>query len=128
MCIKMPHITVEYTDNLRDDSNIKGLLKKINEVLIAEGFPVGGIRSRAIELKDYVIADGTGDDAFVHVTLKIGSGRSEVVKKTACDRLFEVVENHFEEHFTNRYLALSMELYEFMHPTYKKNNIHRRYR
>ncbi|WP_042147023.1 5-carboxymethyl-2-hydroxymuconate Delta-isomerase [Paucisalibacillus sp. EB02] len=127
----MPHITVEYTDNLRDDGDIKGLLKKINETLIAEGgtFPVGGIRSRAIELKDYVVADGTGkDDAFIHVTLKIGSGRSDEVKKSACDRLFELVENHFKEQFTNRNLALSLELYEFMHPTYKKNNIHQRYR
>lgn len=125
----MPHITVEYTDNLRNDGDISGLLKKINETLISAGFPVGGIRSRAIELNDYVIADGTGnDDAFVHVTLKIGSGRSDEVKKSACDQLFEVLENHFEAQFSTRYLALSMELYEFIHPTYKKNNIHRRYR
>jgi 5-carboxymethyl-2-hydroxymuconate isomerase len=127
----MPHITVEYTDNLREDGNIRELLRKINETLIVEGeaFPVGGIRSRAIELKDYVIADGTGeDDAFVHVTLKIGGGRPEEVKKSACDMLFEVIENHFAEQFTKRYLALSMELYEFSNPTYKKNNIHQRYR
>jgi 5-carboxymethyl-2-hydroxymuconate isomerase len=125
----MPHITVEYTDNLRNDSDMRGLLKKINETLIEHGFPIGGIRSRAIELKDYVVADGTGkEDSFVHVTLKIGRGRSDEVKKAACDRLFEVVENHFEEQFSSRYIALSMELFEFMHPTYKKNNIHRRYR
>lgn len=126
----MPHITVEYTDNLRDDGDIRSLLNKINETLIAEGdsFPIGGIRSRAIELKDYVIADGTGEnDAFVHVTLRIGGGRSEQVKKSACDKLFEVIETHFEVQFTNRNLALSMELYEFTNPTYKKNNIHLRY-
>jgi 5-carboxymethyl-2-hydroxymuconate isomerase len=127
----MPHIIVEYTDNLRDDGDIKGLLQKINDTLISEGdaFPIGGIRSRAIELKDYVIADGTGeDDAFVHVTLKIGSGRSMEVKKSACDRLFGVIEGHFEKQLANRPLALSLELYEFMHPTYKKNTIHQRYR
>ncbi|GIO26531.1 5-carboxymethyl-2-hydroxymuconate Delta-isomerase [Ornithinibacillus bavariensis] len=127
----MPHVTVEYTDNLRDDGDIKGLLLKINETLIAEGdaFPIGGIRSRAIELKDYVIADGTGgnDDAFVHVTLKIGSGRPNEVKMAACDSLFRVLEEHFEKHFAERNIAISLELFEFMYPTYKKNNIHRRY-
>ncbi|WP_010094294.1 5-carboxymethyl-2-hydroxymuconate Delta-isomerase [Ornithinibacillus scapharcae] len=127
----MPHITVEYTDNLKQDGNIVGLLKKINKTLIEGGdaFPIGGIRSRAIALHDYVVADGTGEeDAFVHVTIKIGSGRSEDVKKRACDKVFEVVENHFENQFNTRPLALSLELFEFMYPTYKKNNIHQRYR
>jgi 5-carboxymethyl-2-hydroxymuconate isomerase len=127
----MPHITVEYTDNLRNDGDLKGLLRKINETLIAQGeaFPIGGIRSRAIELNDYVIADGSGhDDAFVHVTLKIGSGRPDEVKKAACDALFGVLENHFEKHFAERNIALSLELFEFMYSTWKKNNIHRRYR
>jgi 5-carboxymethyl-2-hydroxymuconate isomerase len=126
----MPHVIVEYTDNLESNGDIQGLLKKINKTLIAQGdtFPVGGIRSRAIALKNYVVADGTGgDDAFVHVTLKIGGGRSEAVKKSACERLFQVLEQHFEAVFANRYLAISLELAEFTFPTYKKNNIHQRY-
>ena len=72
----MPHFIVEYTDNIKADADMRTLLKKANEVLIAQGaFPIGGIRSRAIELHDYVVADDTEDDAFVHATLKIGAGR-----------------------------------------------------
>ncbi|WP_047981752.1 5-carboxymethyl-2-hydroxymuconate Delta-isomerase [Ornithinibacillus contaminans] len=126
----MPHVIVEYTSNLKDDGDIKALLQKINEVLIVQGdtFPIGGIRTRAIALHDYVVADGSHkDDAFVHVTLKIGAGRSEEIMREACDRLFDVVQKHFEAIFAERYLALSLELIEFSHPTYKKNNIHRRY-
>ncbi|MFD2044879.1 5-carboxymethyl-2-hydroxymuconate Delta-isomerase [Ornithinibacillus salinisoli] len=127
----MPHIIVEYTSNLKDEGNIRLLLQQINESLIAEGdvFPIGGIRSRAIEVKDYVIADGTGeDDAFVHVLLKIGAGRSEEILKKACDRLFRQIQEHFAEIFETRYLALSMEIVEFQKATYKKNNIHARYK
>ncbi|MEN2466187.1 5-carboxymethyl-2-hydroxymuconate Delta-isomerase [Ornithinibacillus sp. JPR2-1] len=125
----MPHITVEYTDNLKQAGNMKELLQRINEILIDEGFPIGGIRSRAVALKDYVIADGTAeDDSFIHVTLKIGPGRTEEVKKVTCDRIFALLENHFEKQFATRYIALSLELVEFMYPTYKKNNIHHRYR
>ncbi|WP_431822739.1 5-carboxymethyl-2-hydroxymuconate Delta-isomerase [Burkholderia sp. F1] len=127
----MPHIVVEYTDNIRDDARIPALLKTINDTLIAQGdaFPIGGIRSRAIALSDYRVADGSEDDAFVHVTLKIGAGRSDAVKQAACDALFDAINAHFAELYARRYLALSMELSEFSEAgTYKHNNIHARYR
>jgi hypothetical protein len=56
----------------------RGPATRINATLIAQDgvFPTGGIRSRAIELCDYRIADGSADDAFVHATL-IGAGRSD---------------------------------------------------
>lgn len=128
----MPHITVEYTDNIENEANIGDFLRKINESLISEGdaFSPGAIRSRAIKLTEYFVADGTGsDDAFVHVTMKIAPGRSEEVKKTACDHLFEMMQGHFNDLYVNRYLALSLELYEFGEGgTYKQNNIHDRYK
>lgn len=126
----MPHFIVEYTDNIKTEADIPGLLNKINDVLISRSniFPTGGIRSRAIELHDYCVADGTEDDAFVHATLKIGAGRSEAAKKVACDELFKLMQDHFADLFAKRYLALSMELFEFTNPTYKQNNIHTRFK
>lgn len=126
----MPHFIVEYTDNIKQDGDIPSLLKKVNDVLISQRgvFPTGGIRSRAIELKDYVIADGMEDDAFIHAQLKIGSGRTEEEKKKVCDDIFNVLTDHFAELLKKRYIALSFELHEFQHATYKKNNIHTRYK
>ncbi|AZU61580.1 5-carboxymethyl-2-hydroxymuconate Delta-isomerase [Neobacillus mesonae] len=127
----MPHIIVEYTDNIKNKARIPELLEKINGVLISKSplFPTGGIRSRAIELHDYRVADGKEDDAFVHITLKIGAGRSVEDKKAVCDALFEMTKDHFAELFSKRYLALSMELFEFNEAgTYKHNNIHQRYK
>ena len=127
----MSHCIVEYTDNIKDEARIPELLKKINMSMLShEGvFPPGGVRSRAIELKDYCVADGTADDAFVHATLKIGYGRSEEVKKKVCEDLFAVMKDHFADLFARRYLALSMEFAEFSEAgTYKHNNIHGRYK
>ncbi|MBS4210262.1 5-carboxymethyl-2-hydroxymuconate Delta-isomerase [Bacillus sp. FJAT-50079] len=127
----MPHIIVEYTSNIKSEAEIHRLLKKINLSLFSHGnlFPIGGIRTRAIELHDYVIADGSEDDAFVHITLKIGAGRTEEEKKHVCDRLFEVVKEHFRPLFKKRFIALSLELYEFSEAgTYKWNNIHTRFK
>lgn len=127
----MPHFIVEYTANLEAHGDLPGLLKKVNETLIAQGgvFPIGGIRSRAIELTDYVIADGKADDAFVHLTLKMGGGRDATTRKRACDALFDMVKAHFAALFERRNLALSMEVREFDEGgTYKHNNIHQRFR
>lgn len=127
----MPHFIVEYTDNIKKEADIPNLLKKVNDVLICRShlFPTGGIRSRAIELQDYRVADGAEDDAFVHAIVKIGAGRSAEHKKETCDELFEVIKDHFADLFTSRYLALSMELIEFSEEgTYKYNNIHKRFK
>ena len=127
----MPHVVVEYTNNLRADGDIPGLLAKINQVLIDQDgvFPTGGIRSRAIELTDYAIADGKADDAFVHLTLKMARGRDAATKKRACDALFDMVKTHFGALFERRNLALSMEVHDLDEgATYRHNNIHQRFR
>ena len=128
----MPQFILEYTDNIKADADIPGLLRKVNDTIISqEGgvFPIGGTRSRAIELKDYRMADGEADYAFVHVTFKIGAGRSDAQKKRVCDDLFEMMKTHFAALFATRYLALSMELYEYdERGTYKHNNVHARFR
>ena len=107
----MPHLIYEITDNLDvPEANIPGLLKKSNQVLIDQGgvFPIGGIRSRVIWLKDYCVADGTVDDAFVHLTLKIGAGRSDEAKIKTGDDLFNMISDHFAAIYQKRTLALSM--------------------
>ena len=127
----MPHLIIEYTDNLSPHIQIKGLLKKSGEVLSSfpDVYPIGGIRVRAIQLTDYWIADGAEDDAFVHMTLKIGAGRTDKEKKETCDQLFQALQEHMQELFDSRNLALSLELSEFSESgTYKKNNIHKRFK
>ena len=127
----MPHLIYEYTDNLLPDADIAALLGKSNQVLIDQGgaLPIGGIRSRAICLSEYCVADGTVDDAFVHAVLKMGAGRSDEVKKKIGDDLFKMISEHFAPLFERRSLALSLEIVEFSEAgTWKQNNIHARYR
>jgi 5-carboxymethyl-2-hydroxymuconate isomerase len=127
----MPHLIVEHTDNLAEEAAIPDLLRKANAVLIAQNgvFPIGGIRSRAIRLTDYCVADGAADDAFVHLTLKIGAGRTAEQKQAAGDALFAMVKEHFAALFARRFLALSLEIQEFSEAgTWKQNNIHSRYK
>jgi 5-carboxymethyl-2-hydroxymuconate isomerase len=128
----MPQIWIEYTGNIKAEADIPALLKKVNETIMGQDgsiFPPGGTRSRAIELTEYRMADGAEDYAFVHATFKIGAGRTPAQKKQVCDDIFDVLKAHFAALFAKRYLAISMELYEYdERGTYKHNNVHARFR
>jgi 5-carboxymethyl-2-hydroxymuconate isomerase len=123
----VPHFIMEYTANLKEDINIPALLRQVNETLLAQGgvYPIGGIRARAIELKDYCIADGDPRYGFVHATLKIGAGRSAEVKDKTCADLFALLKSHLFPPGSQRPCALSLELYEFAEEgTYRYNTLH----
>ena len=126
----MAHFIVEYTHNIAAEADIPGLLRKANEALIAQQvYPIGGIRSRAIELTDWRMADGAEDYAFVHATFKLGAGRPREIRQRTGDALFEMMKTHFAELYGRRYLALSLEIYEFDEAgTWKHNNVHARFR
>lgn len=127
----MPHCIIEYTDNLAEDGDIPGLLKTLADALCDSGgvFPKGGVRVRALRLNEYVVADGTADDAFVNVTVKIGAGRPAAFKSAFFGGLFSLVEAHFADLFARRGLALSLYVEEADEAgSFKKNNIHTRFR
>lgn len=129
----MPHLTVEYSANLRAEGDVPGLLQKLAGCLIglrADGkpvYPAGGVRVRAYEAVDYCIADGSIDAAFVNATLRIGGGRSREAVRATGEALFEVIKAHFAALFERRGLALSLYIDEVNEGgSWKQNNLHRR--
>jgi 5-carboxymethyl-2-hydroxymuconate isomerase len=125
----MPHFVVEYTDNV-PDPRIPILLTTVNQLLLDQDgvYPPAGIRSRAVRLTEYAVADQAADYAFVHAKLTIGSGRSAAVIKQTGDRIFAAMRSHFDPAIRRGYLALSLEMSEFNETlTWKDNNIHARF-
>ena len=123
----MPHFIVEYSANLDEDIKIQKLFGNLQDTALETGiFPLGGIRFRAVRCEDYLIADGDPDNAFVHVTLKIGHGRDITVRENVATMLFTTLKNYFAPMSKNRPLGVSFELIE-LHETLslKENNIHK---
>ncbi|CAG9411615.1 5-carboxymethyl-2-hydroxymuconate Delta-isomerase [Providencia alcalifaciens] len=122
----MPHFYAECTDNIREEAALPELFAKVNSALAGTGiFPLGGIRSRAIWLDTWQMADGKHDYAFVHMTLKIGAGRSLEDRQKTGEMLFALIKTHFASLMEKRYLALSFTMEE-LDPVlnYKQNNVH----
>ncbi|MCY1357996.1 5-carboxymethyl-2-hydroxymuconate Delta-isomerase [compost metagenome] len=122
----MPHFIVEYTHNIEAEADLPGLFEKVHACLGESGvFPLGGIRSRAMRLDTWRMADGRHDYAFVHMSLKVGAGRDLETRRKVAEELFEVITAHFAELQGRRLLALSFEMTE-LHAelNFKQNNVH----
>lgn len=131
----MPHLTLEYSANLADQTDMTSLCGKLAQALAAirladsQVYKTGGIRVRALACHDYCIADGQqADAAFVHGCLRIGGGRTQETLTATGDALFAVMQAHFAELFEARGLALSFVIDEFAPPgSWKLNNLHQRF-
>lgn len=107
----MPHLTLEYTDNIEFD--VQPLLARLHEEVVATGaINLKGIKSRAIKHSQYRVADGDPDYAFVHVGLLIREGRPIEVQKDATQRVMKVLKETFGILFEKRKLSLSVDLKE----------------
>ena len=107
----MPHLTLEYTNNLEFD--VQPLLARLHEELAATGvINLKGIKSRAIRHTDYRIADGDPAYAFVHVGLLIREGRPLDAQQETARRMMAVLKATFGQRLESGYLSLSVDIKE----------------
>jgi 5-carboxymethyl-2-hydroxymuconate isomerase len=107
----MPHLTLEYTDNL--DFDIQPLLARLHAELVATGaVNLRGLKSRAVRRTEYRIADGNPDYAFVAVSLLIREGRPPEVQREFAQRVMAVLKETFGDRFENGHLSLSVDIKE----------------
>lgn len=107
----MPHLTLEYTDNL--DFDVQSLLARLHSELVATGaINLKGLKSRAVRHNEYRIADGNPDYSFVHVNLLIREGRAFEVQRDMARRVLGVLRETFDGRFEDSYLSLSVDIKE----------------
>jgi 5-carboxymethyl-2-hydroxymuconate isomerase len=88
----MPHIVVEYSDTLK--MNVPAVLKELHENLAKEeSVQLDRIKTRAIPLKNFVIADRGTEGSMVHITLKVMTRPDDVAKRMAVN-LQTIVRHH----------------------------------
>lgn len=122
----MAHFMLEYSANLAPELDVPGLFRKLLASAKETGvFPLGGIRFRAVRCDDYLIADGNSDNAFVHLSMKMGHGRTLEVRKHVGEKLFATLCAQLDPIFQRRPLGISFEIRE-LNPdlSFKKNNMH----
>ncbi len=127
----MPQVTVEYTNNIARDADIRGLLSVIADTVQAAGqgaFPKAAVKIRAIGYDDYIIADDKPDYAFVSIGVRVAKGRPEEDRRRTFDAVWEAVKTHLKPVDEAWTLALSMDVEEFGDRlAYKQNRLHEKF-
>jgi 5-carboxymethyl-2-hydroxymuconate isomerase len=116
----MPHLTIEYTDNL-PQFNAGGALVALNKALVASGqFEEIDIKSRAIRIGTFLVGTSPDDRAFLHVKLAILSGRSIQIKQELSESLLLTLTAMYEWP-TKPHVQLCVEVQEIDREAYSKS-------
>lgn len=111
----MPHLTIEYSANLEDDVDIAGFCAEMRDAMVAARiFPLGGIRVRAFPCHTYVIADGDGRHAYMHMICRVGAGRDDATRLAAAETIYGAAEAYLKPLLRGPF-ALSLDMAE-LHP------------
>jgi len=121
----MPHAWIEYSVNIEDTPELQDLGKCLYDAMLQTGiFPVAGVRIRIQPVVNCMIGDLTPANAFIHIALRIGEGRTNETIKAATDAIFERVSHHLKPLADRQPLAVAMELSEIDgRYSYKMNNL-----
>jgi 5-carboxymethyl-2-hydroxymuconate isomerase len=121
----MPHQIIEYSANLESRMDVEKLVDGLHQVAMeTDGLPIGGLRTRAARREEYQIADCHPDNAFVHLILKLGHGRSLEVRRAFGEKIFTALCELLAPVSTTSPIAISFEIQQIDPDlTWKKNNL-----
>lgn len=109
--ILMPHLILEYTDNVKFDHNI--FFERLHHALVETGaVRLKGLKSRAIKLTDYVIADGNPEYRLVHLTMVMREGRPREIKEEIAQILMAHLEETFGHYSEGAGISISNDMQE----------------
>lgn len=116
----MPHLILEYSSNLKTKPS-KELLSRLHESLPALGpFELHSIKSRILEHQVYCVADGDPDAGFVHLELRILSGRAPEIKQRVSKGLAEILKDFFAADLSARRMSVTVEIRDLDAECYSK--------
>lgn len=109
----MPNLILEYTDNL--DFDPVPFFEKLHHALVAEvdSIRYKGLKSRAIKLTEYHMAEGHPDYKMANITAIIREGRPQAVKEQIAQILIRALREEFGERRANgEQISLSTDMRE----------------
>ena len=126
----MPHITLEYSDNLDGKVDLKGLCAEVLKAALGTGiFETGAVRVRAMRCEAYAIADNAPDNGFIDMSLRLAKGRDLETRKRVGEAIWAAADAFLAGLYPGRHFALSFEVREIDPAlSWKHNSIHDRLR
>jgi 5-carboxymethyl-2-hydroxymuconate isomerase len=120
----MPHVILEYSANLAHVTDIDELVLAVHRAALDTGIaPLDALRTRAVAVGHYAIADLDPDNMFLAVVARLGAGRSDDDKRRLLDALLAAVDDHLGD--ARQTVMISVE-YQEIDPSFRINHNHLR--
>ena len=123
----MPHVIVEYSDNLSDSVDLQALADNLHEVALASGLmDVAAMRTRFAERHIYRIADRHPDNSFMHIVARLREGRDKNDLRALAQALLSVARTALDSASPVKPYALTVEIHEITQLTVRHNTVRER--
>lgn len=110
----MPHIIVEYSQNLTPQIDIPAFLSELHATLGEQGdIEQARIKTRAIPLHDVVVGKNAADGRMIHITLLLLEGRDGPIKQRYGRGLHTIAKNIAPDD-----CAVTLEIRDMMRESY----------
>ena len=118
----MPHLTLEYSENLRSVPPSTPLFAALHGVLESvAGISVGNCKSRWREVSDFHVGAGGEDKAFVHLSIRYLEGRPPATQQAVGEAVLRVLKEHFKEAPDDLDLQITVEIEDIRRDSYFKD-------
>ena len=93
----MPHVKLEYTENVQWKSPIYDIFPRL-ETVLAQHAKVNpkNCKSRATKLNDYYCTDKNRSGGFIHLEISLLSGRDEEVKTNIGKECRQIIQSFID--------------------------------
>ena len=117
----MPHIRLEYSDNVTAPDSFQNLFADIHQVLHEQGgIALDNCKSRARQASHCYVGDGNPANAFIDLRVEIVSGRSDELKGMLSAACLDVLKRHYVEQLRDG-LQITAGVYDIPRESYSKH-------
>lgn len=119
----MPHIIIEHSKNILEKESLE-IGREIQRIMarISEGnFDPDQCKIRCIAYQNYLVGLEKNNENFIHISIKILSGRDVVIRKKLAIATFEYVKNFYKNlKLSQKRCDISVDVIEVDREVYQK--------
>ena len=119
----MPHLVIEHSSNIKKNS-AKILQREIQNIMstVEGNFDADQCKARSFSFDEYLVGKLDQSAAsFIHITLKVLTGRSIEVRKNLAEKISQFAQKFFLElNFKTQRCDISVDIVEMERDTYQK--------
>jgi len=122
----MPHIIIEHSKNILEKESLE-IGRKIQKIMagIVEGnFDPDQCKIRCLAYQNYIVGLEKNDENFIHISIKILSGREVAIRKKLALETFEYAKKFYQDlKLPQKRCDISVDVIEVDREVYQKITI-----